>query len=160
MTERVQAAGLQVAKELYDFVNEKSIPGTGVDQEAFWSSFSAIANELAPRNRELLAKRDDIQAKIDAFHTERKGQDFDFAEYKAFLQEIGYLVEEGADFDALSSFLVQEGADDQAVNHIMANWVLDEAMSSYDKARKAAARRAADRNAKRRRGEMRHALCY
>jgi uncharacterized membrane protein len=61
---------------------------------------------------------------------------------------------EGADFDALSSFLVQEGADDQAVNHIMANWVLDEAQTAYEKARKAAARRAADRNAARRRGEM------
>ncbi|MCH2159751.1 MAG: malate synthase G [Oleiphilaceae bacterium] len=111
MTERVQAAGLQVAKELYDFVNEKAIPGTGVDQEAFWSSFSAIANELAPRNRELLAKRDDIQAKIDAFHTERKGQDFDFAEYKAFLQEIGYLVEQGADFDATTQNVEPEIAE-------------------------------------------------
>ena len=69
-------------------------------------------------------------------------------------QTFSKMKKEGADFDALSSFLVQEGADDQAVNHIMANWVLDEAMSSYDKARKAAARRAADRNAARRRGEM------
>jgi malate synthase len=100
MTERVQAAGLQVAKELYDFVNEKAIPGTGVEQEVFWSGFSAIANELAPRNRELLAKRDELQAKIDSYHSERKGQALDFAEYKAFLQEIGYLVEPGADFEA------------------------------------------------------------
>ncbi len=100
MTERIQAGGLQVAKELYDFVNEKAIPGTGVDPEQFWSGFGAIANELAPRNRELLAKRDDIQAKIDAYHTERKGQPHNFAEYKAFLQDIGYLVPEGADFSA------------------------------------------------------------
>ena len=100
MTERVQAAGLQVAKELYDFVNEKAIPGTGVAQDAFWSGFSAIANELAPRNRKLLAKRDDLQAKIDTYHSDRKGQSLDFAEYKAFLQEIGYLVEPGADFEA------------------------------------------------------------
>jgi len=111
MTERVQAAGLQVAKEPYDFVNEKAIPGTGVAQAAFGSSFSAIANEPAPRNRELLAKRDDIQAKIDAFHTESKGQDFDFAEYKAFLQEIGYLVEEGADFDATTQNVEPEIAE-------------------------------------------------
>lgn len=111
MTERVQAAGLQVAKELYDFVNEKAIPGTGVDQEAFWSGFSAIANELAPRNRELLAKRDDIQAKIDAFHTERKGQDLDFAEYKAFLKEIGYLVEAGPDFTATTANVEPEIAE-------------------------------------------------
>lgn len=111
MTERVQAAGLQVAKELYDFVNEKAIPGTGVDQDTFWSSFSAIANELAPRNRELLAKRDDLQAKIDAFHAERTGKDFDFAEYKAFLQEIGYLVEEGADFAATTQNVEPEIAE-------------------------------------------------
>ena len=111
MTERVQAAGLQVAKELYDFVNEKAIPGTGVDQEAFWSGFSAIANELAPRNRELLAKRDDIQAKIDAYHTERKGQALNFAEYKAFLQDIGYLVEQGADFEATTANVEPEIAE-------------------------------------------------
>ena len=111
MTERVQAAGLQVAKELYDFVNDKAIPGTGVDQETFWSGFSAIANELAPRNRELLAKRDDIQAKIDAFHSERQGQDLDFAEYKAFLQKIGYLVEEGADFEATTANVEPEIAE-------------------------------------------------
>lgn len=111
MTERVQAAGLQVAKELFDFVNEKAIPGTGVDQEAFWSGFSAIANELAPRNRELLAKRDDLQAKIDAYHTERKGQALDFAEYKAFLQEIGYLVEQGPDFDATTANVEPEIAE-------------------------------------------------
>ena len=69
-------------------------------------------------------------------------------------QTFSKMKKEGADFDALSSFLVQEGADDQAVNHIMANWVLDEAQTAYEKARKAAARRAADRNAARRRGEM------
>ncbi|KZZ13128.1 malate synthase G [Oleiphilus sp. HI0079] len=111
MTERVQAAGLQVAKELFDFVNDKAIPGTGVDQEAFWSGFSAIANELAPRNRELLAKRDDIQAKIDAFHADRQGQDLDFAEYKAFLKDIGYLVEEGADFEASTANVEPEIAE-------------------------------------------------
>ena len=69
-------------------------------------------------------------------------------------QTFSKMKKEGADYDALSSFLVQEGADDQAVNHIMANWVLDEAQTAYEKARKAAARRAADRNAARRRGEM------
>ncbi len=100
MTERVQAGGLKVAKELFDFVNEKAIPGTGLEQDAFWAGFSAMANELAPRNRELLAKRDELQANIDAYHTERQGQPHNFSEYKAFLKEIGYLVEEGADFDA------------------------------------------------------------
>ncbi|EAT13440.1 malate synthase G [Bermanella marisrubri] len=111
MTDRIQVSGLQVAKELYDFVNEKAIPGTGVDQEKFWSEFSAIANELAPKNKALLAKRDDIQAKIDAFHKERQGKAHDFAEYKAFLQEIGYLVEEGSDFEATTENVEPEIAE-------------------------------------------------
>ncbi|GLQ29527.1 malate synthase G [Litoribrevibacter albus] len=111
MTDRIQVGGLQVAKELYDFVNEKAIPGTGVDQEKFWSEFSAIANELAPKNKALLAKRDDLQAKIDAYHTERKGQPLNFAEYKAFLQEIGYLVEAGEDFDATTANVEPEIAE-------------------------------------------------
>ena len=100
MTERIQAGGLQVAKELFDFVNEKAIPGTGVDQSAFWAGFDAIVHDLAPKNRSLLAKRDDLQAKIDTYHTDRKDQDHNAAEYKAFLQEIGYLVPEGAEFTA------------------------------------------------------------
>lgn len=111
MTDRIQAGGLQVAKELFDFVNEKAIPGTGVDQDKFWAEFSAIANELAPKNKALLAKRDDLQAKIDAYHTERKGQPLNFAEYKSFLQEIGYLVEEGADFEATTANVEPEIAE-------------------------------------------------
>ncbi|ARU57812.1 malate synthase G [Oleiphilus messinensis] len=100
MTERVQVGGLQVAKVLYDFVNEKAIPGTGVDVDKFWSEFDQIVHDLAPKNKALLAKRDDLQAKIDAYHTERKGQKHNAAEYKAFLQEIGYLLPEGDDFEA------------------------------------------------------------
>lgn len=98
MTERIQAGGLQVAKELYDFINEKAIPGTGVDQSAFWASFDAITHELAPKNKALLEKRDQIQAKIDRYHQENPA--FDFAHYKAFLQEIGYLLPEGPAFEA------------------------------------------------------------
>ena len=100
MTEYVQKGGLQIAQELYDFINEKAIPGTGVEQDAFWAGFDAIANELAPKNKALLEKRDDLQAKIDAYHTERKGQPHNAAEYKTFLQEIGYLLPEGEDFEA------------------------------------------------------------
>ncbi|MCP5326747.1 MAG: malate synthase G [Oceanospirillaceae bacterium] len=100
MTERVQAGGLQVAKELYDFVNNKAIPGTGIAAEKFWAEFDKVVHDLAPVNKALLAKRDDLQAKIDAFHTARRGQAFNFAEYKAFLQEIGYLVPEGPAFKA------------------------------------------------------------
>ncbi len=98
MTERVEVGGLKVAKELYDLVVNEAAPGTGVDPTAFWNSLGEIVRDMAPRNRELLAKRDDIQAKIDAWHKERKGQPHDAAAYKAFLQEIGYLLPEGDDF--------------------------------------------------------------
>lgn len=111
MTERVQVANLQVAKELYDFVNDKAIPGTGLEPQAFWDGFSAVANELAPRNRALLEKRDEIQAKIDAYHKERKGQPLNFPEYKAFLTEIGYLVEAGPDFEASTANVEPEIAE-------------------------------------------------
>lgn len=100
MTGYVQKGGIQVAQELYDFVNEKAIPGTGVDVEKFWAEFDTLVNDLAPKNKALLAKRDAIQAKIDAYHTERKGQPHNAAEYKAFLQELGYLLPEGEDFTA------------------------------------------------------------
>ena len=100
MTDYVQKGGIQVARELYDFVNDKAIPGTGIDAEKFWSEFDVLVNELAPKNKALLATRDDLQAKIDADHTERKGQPHNHAEYKAFLQEIGYLLPEGPAFEA------------------------------------------------------------
>jgi len=103
MTAYVQKGGIQVAQELYDFITDKAIPGTGVDAEKFWADFDTIANELAPKNKALLAKRDDLQAKIDAYHTERKGQPLNFPEYKAFLQEIGYLLPEGEDFAATTA---------------------------------------------------------
>lgn len=97
MTDRIQLGSLQVSTLLHNFVNQQALPGTGVEPAAFWAGLEQIVNELAPRNRELLAKRDALQAKIDAWHVTNKGQ-FDFAAYKAFLQEIGYLLPEGADF--------------------------------------------------------------
>ncbi len=99
MSQRVQVGGLQVAKELYDFINNEALPGTGVDVEQFWSRFDSIVHDLAPRNRELLAKRDDIQAQVDAWHRDNRGS-FNFDSYKAFLKEIGYLLPEGEDFTA------------------------------------------------------------
>jgi malate synthase len=98
MTERVQLGGIQVAKNLYDFVNNEAIPGTGVNAEKFWSDFDKIVNDLAPRNRELLAKRDAIQEKMDSWNRDHKGQKLDMAAYKSFLKDIGYLEEEPADF--------------------------------------------------------------
>ena len=98
MTERVHAGGLQVARELHDFINQEALPGTGVEAEAFWNGFGRLVADLAPKNRALLARRDELQAAIDAWHSERAGTPHDAAAYKAFLSDIGYLLPEGDDF--------------------------------------------------------------
>ncbi|MWV14440.1 malate synthase G [Pseudomonas sp. L-22-4S-12] len=108
MTERVQVGGLQVAKALYDFINNEAIPGTGIAADKFWAGAEAVINDLAPKNRALLAKRDDFQVKIDAWHQGRAGQAHDAAAYKAFLQEIGYLLPEPADFQATTQNVDEE----------------------------------------------------
>ncbi|MFN3770674.1 MAG: malate synthase G [Ectopseudomonas guguanensis] len=108
MTERVQVGGLQVAKALYDFVNNEAIPGTGIAADQFWAGAAAVIKDLAPKNRALLAKRDELQAQIDAWHRARKGQAHDAAAYKAFLQEIGYLLPEPEDFQATTANVDEE----------------------------------------------------
>ena len=108
MTERVQVGGLQVAKALYDFVNNEAIPGTGIAAEKFWAGAAAVIKDLAPKNRALLAKRDELQAQIDAWHQARQGQAHDAAAYKAFLQEIGYLLPEPEDFQATTTNVDEE----------------------------------------------------
>jgi len=103
MSQRIQTGGLQVAETLYTFVNQQVIPGTGVTEEQFWSGLDAIVHDLAPKNRTLLAKRDAIQEQIDSWHRENRANGLDFAAYKSFLQEIGYLLPEGEDFSATTS---------------------------------------------------------
>src|SRR5918999_5617011 len=103
MTERVEIGGLYVAKVLYDFITTEALPETGVAADAFWDGLGAIVHDLSPRNHALLKKRDDLQARIDAWHRGRKSQPLDVAEYKAFLSEIGYLVPEGPDFKVETS---------------------------------------------------------
>ncbi len=96
--DRVEAGGLSVARELHDFVNDEALPGTGVTAEQFWSGLDRIVHDLAPVNRELLATRDRMQAGIDRWHREHRGQAFDSEIYQAFLRDIGYLLPEGPDF--------------------------------------------------------------
>ena len=98
MTDRIEAGALQVDKELYDFINDEALPGTGISSEAFWSGLDRVIHDLSPRNRELLATRDELQAKIDAWYQESRGQASDLPGYTAVLREIGYLVSEGGDF--------------------------------------------------------------
>jgi len=108
MTEHVQVGGLQVAKVLFDFVNNEAIPGTGVSAEKFWAGAEKIINDLAPKNKALLSKRDTLQAQIDAWHQARKGQAHDAAAYKTFLQEIGYLLPEATDFQVSTQNVDEE----------------------------------------------------
>ena len=98
MTDRINAGSLQVDKKLYDFINDEALPGTGVSADDFWSGFDRVVHGLSPRNRELLAKRDDLQRRIDAWYQETRDQPIDLADYTAVLREIGYLVPEGDDF--------------------------------------------------------------
>ena len=98
MTQRVEKQGLKVDRRLVEFVEAQALPGTGVAASAFWEGFSKLVHDLGPKNRALLAKRADIQAKIDAWHVARRGQAQDMAAYEAFLREIGYLLPEGPDF--------------------------------------------------------------
>lgn len=91
MTHRIQCGQLQVDAALYQFIESEALPGTGLDSAAFWAGFSLLANELAPRNRALLAERDRLQGELDAWHTAHPGPIRDMVSYKAFLTEIGYL---------------------------------------------------------------------
>ena len=99
MTDRVQRGGLRVAKVLDDLVTARMLPDTGIEPEAFWNGFESIVDDLTPNNRALLATRDALQEKIDAWHLARRGRTHDADAYKAFLTEIGYIVAEGPDFE-------------------------------------------------------------
>jgi malate synthase len=91
-------AGLKVAATLARFIEERALPGTGIEPGAFWAGAAGIFARFAPENAELLATRDTLQAKIDAWHDAHAGQPFDGDAYRAFLREIGYLVAEPAPF--------------------------------------------------------------
>ncbi|MBF6469256.1 malate synthase G [Nocardia beijingensis] len=108
MTERIQVGGLQVARVLHEFVENEALPGSGVDSAAFWAGAEQVINDLAPRNRALLAERDEIQGKVDAWHAEHPGANYDKAAYKNFLTEIGYLRPEPADFQITTQNVDEE----------------------------------------------------
>ncbi|SDG32197.1 malate synthase [Onishia taeanensis] len=93
MVERVTRHRLQVARELDSFITDQALPGSGVDAEAFWAGVDALFADLTPRNRELLAERERLQQKLDAWHREHPGPVSDMPAYRAFLEEIGYLVD-------------------------------------------------------------------
>ncbi|MEL0254225.1 MAG: malate synthase G, partial [Novosphingobium sp.] len=98
MTEYVTRAGIETDPQLATFIETEVLAPLGRDVDAFWQGFAALLGSFAPRNEALLAKREELQAQIDAWHAERAGQKHDAAAYRAFLEEIGYLVPEPGEF--------------------------------------------------------------
>lgn len=107
MKDYVKVGNLQVASALYQFINLEALPGTGLASEQFWLDLDALIHDLTPKNKALLAKRDEIQKAINDWHKENK-ENFEFEAYKTFLQEIGYLEPEGPSFE-----ITTQGVDDE-----------------------------------------------
>jgi malate synthase len=105
---RISLHGLSFAGEFCAFVNDEALPGTSVAAPAFWEGFAALLKTFSASNAELLARRDDLQAQIDAWHLEHKGQAFDAAAYESFLRAIGYLLPEPAPFAVDTSHVDDE----------------------------------------------------
>ncbi|MCR6567401.1 malate synthase G [Acinetobacter baumannii] len=105
MTARIQKGKLAIAKELYDFIENEALPGSGLDSETYWKNFEQVVVDLSPKNKALLAKRDELQAKIDEWHRTNK---FELGAYKAFLTEIGYLLPEVEDFQITTENVDEE----------------------------------------------------
>ena len=103
MTDSVTYGGLTVAKELDDFLRNEVVKGININPDEFWSSLETILEEFGPRNRDLLAERESLQAQIDQWHIKRKGQPHDPESYKKFLIDIGYLLEEAENFQINTS---------------------------------------------------------
>ena len=99
MSQRIKYGNLQVSEELDSFLRDEVMPGIDIDSEYFWNSFEKILDEFSNRNKELLEKRTKIQKQIDDWHIERKSSGYSSDEYESFLKDIGYLIEEGDDFE-------------------------------------------------------------
>ena len=95
---RVDVGQMKVSTELHSLITDEILPGTGVDPQHLWVGFEAMLREFAPRNKKLLDKRDDLQRQIDAWHNDHAGKPVDISAYKSFLNEIGYLLDEGPAF--------------------------------------------------------------
>ena len=105
---RTTVSGLKIATVFYDFIVNEALPGTGLDAPAFWEGLAGLVKEFSATNAALMAKRDALQGKIDAWHVAHKGQAHDAAAYQAFLREIGYVVPEPAAFSVTT-----ENVDDE-----------------------------------------------
>jgi malate synthase len=98
MVEYITHSQIQIDRDLYDFINDNAIVGSDIDVEAFWTGFSQIINDLAPVNRQLIERREELQKLLDDWHRANRDGGINYDEYKSYLTEIGYLVKEGDDF--------------------------------------------------------------
>ena len=98
MSARIECAGLQVDPEIHALLENEILPGTALEATAFWKALADIVKTFTPQNRKLLAVRDEMQAKISAWHKANPGADYDRAAYKAMLEDIGYLLPQPAPF--------------------------------------------------------------
>src|SRR5262245_24325217 len=108
MTDRVTVGNLRIAPVLYNFINNEALPGTDVDPDSFWAGVDKVVTDLGPKNEELLARRDALQAQIDKYHRQHVIEPLDPEGYKEFLTEIGYLEPEPGDFTITTA-----GVDDE-----------------------------------------------
>ena len=99
MLHRTSVAGMSVAEELFDFIESQVLPGLSVTSDEFWTGLSKLTHELGPKNRALLAERETMQAKIDQWHINNRGEKHDPVKYRAFLTEIDYIVAEPDEFE-------------------------------------------------------------
>ena len=105
---KIKKHGLQINSGLFNFINEEVIPGTDVDSDDFWFKFEKVVHELAPINKNLLKKREEIQKKIDDWHKSKSGKDFNQKDYINFLKSIEYIIKEKEDFKISTSNVDKE----------------------------------------------------
>ena len=108
MSDKIAVQGLKIDNNLYQFVNDEVLPQTGIEPDDFWRGFASTAHRLIPENKALLAKRTELQKKIDTWLIENKSRSYTTGDYQKFLEDIGYLVPEGDDFS-----ITTENTDDE-----------------------------------------------
>ena len=104
----IEVNNLKVSNDLLKFVNDELLKDTSIEPKDFWSGFDKTVHELAPKNKELLKFREDLQKKIDDWHIKNKGNEIEIEKYKNFLRKIGYLINEGPDFKIETSNVDEE----------------------------------------------------
>jgi len=108
MKNKIKKYNLEIDGGFFDFINNEVLPDTEIDKNDFWDNFSRLIHDFGPSNKQLLKKRDIIQEQLDSWYKEHLGKDYNLEEYKKFLYDIGYLVEEGDNLLLTQLMLIQK----------------------------------------------------